>query len=69
MKIRVTVMVCDNPDCDDSYRHTKEEPAYGFHLGKGFWSQGGGGPIPATYACSEECIGPAVMHMIREASR
>jgi hypothetical protein len=64
---KVIMMVCDNPTCRSRYEHSKEEPALGYHLGKGLWADdGGGGPIPATYACSLECIGPAVEHTIRE---
>ena len=65
---RVTMMVCDAPGCDARYEHSKYEPAFGFHLGKGMWHNGGGGgPIPSVYACSIEHIGPAVDHVIQEA--
>lgn len=59
-KQKATIEVCDNPECGNSEIVTKDEPATGYHLGRGFWVSGGGGPIPATYACSEECILPAV---------
>lgn len=55
------MLSCDNPDCDNEMETSKEEPAPGYHIGKGFWVMGGGGPIPATYACSDECVGKAVI--------
>lgn len=61
---KVTMMSCDNPDCDYREEHTKEEPASGYHLGRGYWVLGGGGPIPATYAHSLECVVPALQHMM-----
>ena len=52
---------CDNPNCQTSYEFDKEDPNPGYHLGKGVYVLGGGGgPIPATYACSTECIVPAI---------
>lgn len=66
---KVTMMECDNPNCNYREEHSKEEPASGYHLGKGYWVLGGGGPIPATYAHTEGCILPAVLHMIDEAQR
>lgn len=60
-------MACDNPNCLNRYEHTKDDPAPGYHLGKGFWVEGGGGPIPATYACSAVCIAPAILETIRKA--
>lgn len=63
MAKRKTVMeFCDNPECEYECEVDAQEPsAPGYHLGKGHWNLGGGGPIPATYACSEECITPAVL--------
>jgi hypothetical protein len=66
---KVTMLECDNPGCSNEYEHSKDDPAPGYHLGKGYWIVGGGGPIPATYACSPECITPAVLHNISEARR
>lgn len=63
---RETVEYCDNPKCDYSEIVTPDEPATGFHFGKGFWILGGGGPIPAVYAHSEECILPAIQFKIKE---
>lgn len=66
MSIRKTTMIeCDNPRCSSEYEHTKEDPAPGYHL-KGYWVLAGGGPIPATYACSQPCVGAAVEHIIAE---
>lgn len=63
-KRKVTMEGCDNPECPTEYEHDAQDPSPGYHLGKGYWSLGGGGPIPATYACSEECIVPAVLAQI-----
>jgi hypothetical protein len=61
MSFRKTTMIaCDNPDCENEYEYDKEDPAPGYHLGKGFWVQAGGGPIPATYACCASCLAPAI---------
>lgn len=59
-KKRVTVQVCDNPTCAEQYIDDGSQDVPGFHLGKGYWVSGGGGPIPATYACSRECVVPAI---------
>ncbi|QNJ55990.1 hypothetical protein SEA_RASPUTIA_100 [Microbacterium phage Rasputia] len=67
-KQKITVEICDNPRCKkgDGQRPYSEEifpedpSTMGYHLGKGHWVLGGGGPIPATYACSKECIVPAI---------
>jgi hypothetical protein len=64
---KVTMMVCDNPSCGEYFRHSKEEPAPGYHLGKGYWVWGGGGPIPSVYAHSSECIVPAIEAAIERA--
>lgn len=69
MKTRETMEHCDNPDCNNSYLVSRDEPAPGFHLGKGFYVLGGGGPIPATYACSYSCIKLAIRHMIEEGTK
>lgn len=66
---RATIMECDNPSCDEEYEHTTEDPAPGYHLGKGYWVIGGGGPIPKVYAHDKDCIGPAVQHVIEESLR
>lgn len=62
-KERQTVEVCDNPTCDSDPQVVDEQEPYaqGYHLGKGSWHLGGGGPIPKTYACSSGCIAPAVL--------
>jgi hypothetical protein len=67
-KNKVTVEVCDNPRCEGGpggrpYREEvipSEEPAMGYHLGRGILIWGGGSPIPATYAHDEKCIVPAI---------
>lgn len=64
---RVTFLECDNPACNSEYEHSRDDPAPGYHI-KGYWALGGGGPVPATYACSIECLAPAVAHRIQETS-
>lgn len=60
-KARVTVYICDNPECKVQHLHTKEQPAPGFHhtrtvyrLPDGEW------PVGKLYACSATCLGKAV---------
>jgi hypothetical protein len=69
-KQKVTVMICDNPECSESGPQivTDQEPyAMGYHLGKGSMHHGGGGgPIPAVFACCRECILPALDAKIAE---
>lgn len=61
-KSKVAIESCDNPNCSTRYEIDRTEPLVpGFHLGKGSWINGGGDYIPPTYACSKECIVPAVM--------
>lgn len=65
-KERATIEYCDNPNCLDRQVVTSDEPAVGYHFGKGFWVLGGGGPIPAFFAHSKECIIPALEHIMDE---
>lgn len=61
MKKKATVETCDNPECG-TIEIVGDEVVFGYHLGKGYWASGlGGGPVRATFACSEECILPAVL--------
>lgn len=56
------VEVCDNADCNRTSFTAKDEPALGIYLKGGVQHQSwGGGPIPKTYACSMECIVPAIV--------
>lgn len=66
VKSRATVERCDNPDCDYE-QIIADEGAVGYHFGKGFWVQAGGGPIPAFYAHQEACIVPAMHAVIEKA--
>lgn len=61
-KKKVTVEVCDNPNCPSEPQITEpSERAEGFYLGKGFWiHEASGRPIPATFACSWDCLMPAI---------
>ena len=67
MKSKATIETCDNPECRYSEVCTKEEPTSGYHFGKGFWVNEGGGPIPAFYAHQAECVVPAMNHVIDQA--
>lgn len=61
---KVQVMQCDNPECRAEAITSKEEPAFGFYIQRGFWATGsGGGPLRNIYACSVECITPAIEEM------
>jgi hypothetical protein len=61
-KRRVTVLECDNPDCESEPVIEDGEPILGLHINGGVWHHsGGGGPIPKTYACSEACLLPAIV--------
>lgn len=65
--IRTIMYLCDNPQCLSRQEHSKDEPALGYHISGGAWHLGGGGgPIPATYACSVPCITPAIEARIKE---
>lgn len=61
---KAIVEVCDNPDCDFEYVVEKSAPSPGFHLGKGYWVLAVGGPLPAIYAHSYDCIVPAIEYAI-----
>lgn len=64
---RVTEESCDNPACNYAeVIGADRESATGYHFGKGYWILGGGGPIPAFYAHQQECIVPAMEHMIEK---
>jgi len=67
---RATLLVCDNPACDNEYEHSKDDPAPGYHFERGYWETGGGGGyLPKTYACSQECITPAILERIAQLVR
>ena len=53
---KVTFLQCDNPLCDSEYEHSRDEPAPGYHFGKGVAVLGGGAPIVPFYACRKECV-------------
>lgn len=64
-KRKTTLIECDNPNCATAYEYDKNDPAIGYHLGKGVQHAGGGGwPIPEVYACRKECIELAVLAAI-----
>jgi hypothetical protein len=70
-KRTIVVMDCDNPDCDNTQEHNAQSgPALGIFIDKGQWHfEGGGMPLPTTYACSFDCLSPALAHMTREELR
>lgn len=63
---KVTVMECDNPDCGSPLQVVdKYEPVLGYHFNGGVQHHGGGGgPIPKFFACQEDCIIPAMNHVL-----
>jgi hypothetical protein len=72
---RVIAESCDNPQCDyEQIIDGSGEPASGYHFGSGknftgvagIWVLAGGGPIPAFYAHTEECIVPALRFVMNE---
>jgi len=63
MRVKQDVECCDNPECGYMEVYSKDEPATGYHFGKGYWALAGGGPIPAFYAHRKECILPALEHV------
>ncbi len=63
-KSRAMIEYCDNPTCDTHYIVFENEPSPGYRFKGGSWEVGGGGPIPAFYACSEDCIVPAMKQVI-----
>ena len=70
MRTKEILERCDNPACGyEEILAGKGEVASGFHFGKGQWSLGGGGPIPAFYAHEEKCIVPAFRAVMDRAGR
>lgn len=59
-KARVTIYICDNPECDNQVVHTTAEPALGYHLSGQVHLSDISVKLPKTYACSTACIGAAV---------
>lgn len=69
-KKKVTAFECDNPRCGQIVLE-EDGIAFGYHIGRviqhAAW---GGGAANRTFACSEECITPAIMsNFHREAGR
>lgn len=63
-----TIMICDNPTCTVSRPHEPAEPAEGIFVESAMVHTGGGGGEAArVYACSPECIGPAISDVFTEA--
>lgn len=69
-KRKATIEICDNPDCESEIQTQLVDGVnaiIGFHLGKGSYAQDwGGGPLPAIFACSTDCIVAAIEHKIYE---
>jgi hypothetical protein len=67
MRSKVVLEQCDNPSCrHEAIVDDSGEGGDGFHFGKGYWVNGGGGSIPAIYAHSRECILPAFDAAMKE---
>ena len=67
---KATMEICDNPACDVERETSKDEPAFGYHIDRGFVVMSGGGrAIPRVYACSFECLAAAVQARINEVDR
>lgn len=67
--MKIEIITCDNPDCDTEERYDKDDLPTGYHLSGGIFIMNGGGPIPKVYACSEDCLVPAINAAIDEAWR
>lgn len=69
----VKMIECDNPDCDnvsvpEFIPKGKTPPTAPFGWWQlDAWRVGPGPYLKAAYACSNECIGPAVLHRAKEA--
>lgn len=60
-KARVTIYICDNPECGARHMHTTAEPAMGFHLSSAqYHLPDGSWKIGKLYACSAECLAKAI---------
>lgn len=67
-KVSRKFMDCDNPECSVSREDDEIEVATGYYVQSGSVHHGGGGgPVAKVYACSEECLGPAVTAVLYEA--
>lgn len=61
-------MICDNPKCNSAHEDDEIAVVLGYYIQSGSVHQGGGGgPVAKVYACSEECLGPAVTAVFYEA--
>lgn len=63
----VKMLECDNPQCSARFPHTKEDPAPGVFIDRGWWDLSGGGSFAKAYACSWDCLEPAVREVAQEA--
>jgi hypothetical protein len=75
--VAVLMIRCDNPKCKSvgppehvpgpgrKRKNERVTAPYGWHMGDG-WCVGSG-PSYAYMACSDECVGPAVIDLIERA--
>lgn len=58
-----TVLICASPECGTVHilSDIEDDAPYGYYLSGSAHLSFGGGPIPELYACSEDCIKPAVL--------
>lgn len=67
-KHKITVERCENPTCSNEAEVVPGEVTPGVAVGRGVYYDGFvGGPLPAIYACSVECLSPAVQAAIEKA--
>lgn len=71
MMKNIKVLACDNPHCDVSSPlnpDVPDEKPEGIYIDKGMVrEEGRGGPFTRVYACSSNCIGPAVTAVFEDA--
>lgn len=59
---QIEILECDNPACGKSFE-MGGDPVLGIHLSGGIIHEGtGGGSFDEVFACSNECLAPAVRH-------
>lgn len=60
-KTRITIAVCDNPDCKEQRIHSAAAPAQGFHLNSARYNlPDGSWLIGKLFACTADCLAKAI---------
>lgn len=67
MREKRNVQVCENPDCGASHDEFQGLDAHGVYVDRGWRHLAGSGGFAKVYACSWECIGPAMKAAAQEA--